>query len=263
MQGDRKRTPMPIREREEMSRGSGSVITYKMSQEELEEYRRRTGYTPKEDKTMSTLTKERYLQLRLQGKGRTELMREYYKNNTQSFYRQLQEWGIREKDAEEQELELMAADRKTSEKVSEPTRTPILLDDESEPAPPSSLAKQLEQLILQHTQAMQSESVTSRIKQWATERNLHTADPHKQMLKLGEEYGELCRSLAVRDMAQVIDAIGDMYVVLTVLSLQLGLDVEECIERAYEEIKDRKGQMIDGIFVKETDMDERHQEQTM
>jgi len=247
-------TPVPKREVEERSRGSGPVITYKLTPEELERYRA-TGKLIREEETMSTLTKERYLQLRHQGKGRTELMREYYKNNTQAFYRQLQGWGIREKDAEERELELMAADRKTSEEVNEPTRTPILLDDEASPMSesPSSLVKQIEQLILQHTQT-QTESVTNKIKRWAKERDLHTADPVKQALKLGEEYGELCRSLAVRDMAQVIDSIGDIYVVLTVLSLQLGLDVEECIERAYEEIKDRKGRIVNGVFVKEANI---------
>ena len=50
------------------------------------------------------------------------------------------------------------------------------------------------------------------------------------------------------------DSIGDMYVVLTILSLQLGLDIEDCVMHAYGEIKDRKGKMIDGIFVKEADL---------
>jgi Phosphoribosyl-ATP pyrophosphohydrolase len=212
---------------------------------------------------MSTLTREEYLQLRYQGKGRTEIMKTHFKN-TAAFYTQLGQWGIREKDAEEKELELMSIEQSKPASLpqsNEPgTSTAAQSADDQES--PSSLAKQLEQLILQHTQP-KTESVTNKIKKWAVDRNLHTADPNKQMLKLGEEYGELCRSLAVRDMSQVIDAIGDIYVVLTVLSLQLGMDVEECIKRVYEEIKDRKGQMIDGIFVKETDMDERHQEQTM
>ena len=44
--------------------------------------------------------------------------------------------------------------------------------------------------------------------------------------------------------------------VLTILSMQLDLDIEECIATAYEEIKDRKGKMIDGVFVKEEDLKE-------
>lgn len=95
---------------------------------------------------------------------------------------------------------------------------------------------------------------TEKIKRWAKDRGLDTADPAKQMLKLGEECGELCQGMAKGNQEQIIDSIGDIYVVLTVLSLQLGLDIEACIEQAYNEIKDRKGQMIDGVFVKEADL---------
>ena len=96
--------------------------------------------------------------------------------------------------------------------------------------------------------------LTARIEEWARERGLDTASPDKQMLKLGEEYGELCQGLAKNRPDQVKDSIGDMYVVLTILSLQLGLDIEDCVMHAYGEIKDRKGKMIDGIFVKEADL---------
>ncbi|OUL09257.1 hypothetical protein B0533_03530 [Sedimentibacter sp. SX930] len=96
--------------------------------------------------------------------------------------------------------------------------------------------------------------LTARIEEWARERGLDTAEPAKQMLKLGEEFGELCQGLAKGRSEQVEDSIGDMYVVLTILSLQLGLDIEDCVLKAYTEIKDRKGKMIDGIFVKESDL---------
>ncbi|MCR6112716.1 hypothetical protein HXA35_20510 [Bacillus sp. A301a_S52] len=97
---------------------------------------------------------------------------------------------------------------------------------------------------------------TENIKEWAIERNLHTADPNKQMLKLGEEFGELCQGMAKGNGPQVIDSIGDMYVVLTILSMQLNIDIEDCILAAYDEIKDRKGKMIDGVFVKQEDIRE-------
>ena len=99
------------------------------------------------------------------------------------------------------------------------------------------------------------DDLTRKIKNWAVERNLHTADPAKQILKVGEEFGELCEAIAKnRKKAAAKDAIGDMFVALTTLSTQLGIDIEECIEMAYEEIKDRKGKMIDGVFVKESDL---------
>lgn len=96
--------------------------------------------------------------------------------------------------------------------------------------------------------------LTTKIKAWAVERNLHTADPNKQILKLGEEFGELCQGRAKDNPDQVKDSIGDMYVVLTILAMQLGTSIEKCAALAYEEIKDRKGKMINGVFVKEEDL---------
>ena len=96
--------------------------------------------------------------------------------------------------------------------------------------------------------------LTARIEEWARERGLDTADPAKQMLKLGEEYGELCQGLAKDKPDQVEDSIGDIYVVLTILSLQLGLDIEDCVQKAYSEIKDRKGRLVNGVYIKEADL---------
>lgn len=97
-------------------------------------------------------------------------------------------------------------------------------------------------------------TITGKIKNWIRDRNLDTADPKGQMLKLVEETGELAEGLAKNRPDQVKDSIGDIYVVLTALSMQLGYSIEDCIEEAYEEIKDRKGRMVNGIFVKESDL---------
>lgn len=96
--------------------------------------------------------------------------------------------------------------------------------------------------------------LTARIEEWARERGLDTADPAKQMLKLGEEYGELCQGLAKDRPEQVKDSIGDMYVVMVILSLQLGLDIEDCVMHSYGEIKDRKGKLVNGVYIKEADL---------
>ena len=96
--------------------------------------------------------------------------------------------------------------------------------------------------------------LTARIEEWARERLLDTADPAKQMLKLGEEYGELCQGLAKDRPEQVKDSIGDMYVVMVILSLQLGLDIEDCVMHSYGEIKDRKGKLVNGVYIKEADL---------
>lgn len=101
---------------------------------------------------------------------------------------------------------------------------------------------------------MNIQETTKLIEQWAKDRNLNTADPNKQMLKLVEEFGELGQGMAKGNRELIIDSIGDMYVVMTILSMQLGLNIEDCINIAYNEIKDRKGKMINGVFVKESDL---------
>jgi NTP pyrophosphatase (non-canonical NTP hydrolase) len=97
-------------------------------------------------------------------------------------------------------------------------------------------------------------TMTKKIEQWAKDRGLDNADPSKQALKLGEEFGELCQGMVKGNNDQIVDSIGDMYVVLTILSMQLGLNIEDCINAAYEEIKDRNGQLVNGTFLKEQDL---------
>lgn len=93
-----------------------------------------------------------------------------------------------------------------------------------------------------------------RIRQWASDRNLiEGSDVKSQFVKLMEEAGELASAIAKQRDDEFADAIGDMFVVLTILSAQKGMDIEECIAGAWLEIKDRKGRMVDGVFVKDAD----------
>ena len=159
-----------------------------------------------------------------------------------------------------------------------------------------------------------NKELIEKVEQWSKDRNLHTADPDKQRLKLWEEFGELNASMARNDREGAIDAIGDMLVVmliykqqlgygsnelfysgkddidflgrledidlidfigrgiydsrsyieglgmvvdnLTVLAYRLSTNLEECLAAAYDVIKDRKGKMINGVFVKESDLNE-------
>mgnify|MGYP001385163562 CR=1 FL=1 len=96
--------------------------------------------------------------------------------------------------------------------------------------------------------------LTDAIRKWSKDRKLNIADPTKQVLKLGEEFGELCEAMAKGRFEQVIDSVGDMYVVMTILCQQLKVNIEDCIQQAYDEIKSRKGKMINGVFVKEEDL---------
>ena len=91
-----------------------------------------------------------------------------------------------------------------------------------------------------------------RVAEWAEERNLiEGSTPRLQMTKLFEECEELSHALQDDDLSETIDAIGDIQVVLAVICAQLGLNIDECREVAWNEIKDRRGKMIDGVFVKE------------
>ena len=90
------------------------------------------------------------------------------------------------------------------------------------------------------------------IRDWARTRGLYDkGDTMTQYVKLQEEAGELAKALLKDDQPEVIDAIGDMVVVLTNLAHQRGVHIETCIAEAYKVISKRTGKMINGTFVKD------------
>ena len=99
----------------------------------------------------------------------------------------------------------------------------------------------------------------TKINHWADKRSLRQADPKIQWMRVTEEVGEIRDVLLkptkfTEPQAALKDAIGDTLVTIIVLAHQLDLDVTECLSIAYEEIKNRKGKMINGTFVKEEDL---------
>ena len=94
------------------------------------------------------------------------------------------------------------------------------------------------------------------IRDWAQERGLYDkGDIKTQCLKLMEEVGETCSSILEGSYDGTIDGIGDCVVVLTSLAHLKGVTIEQCIDAAYNEIKDRKGKMVDGTYIREKDED--------
>jgi len=90
------------------------------------------------------------------------------------------------------------------------------------------------------------------IREWADERGLYeNGDTKTQALKLVEEVGETCRAILKEDFEEVVDGIGDCVVVLVNLAELQGVSIEACIEAAYEEIKGRKGKMVNGTYKKD------------
>jgi len=151
----------------------------------------------------------------------------------------------------------------------------------------------------------------NKVEQWAIDRNLHTASPQGQALKVVEEFTEAIVAYDDYDKEEMIDGVGDTYVTLIILCQQLKINFiellntlydherrfnsmeslnqlvsgvakgninlvklgitglliqldgiiilcqstsEKCLTVAYNEIKDRTGKMVDGIFVKTEDL---------
>jgi NTP pyrophosphatase (non-canonical NTP hydrolase) len=90
------------------------------------------------------------------------------------------------------------------------------------------------------------------VTQWAEDRDiLHEENAHKQMCKVIEEVGETSRALLKGNFEELKDGIGDSFVTLIILAEQIGFNPKDCLESAWNEIKDRKGKTINGVFIKE------------
>lgn len=88
--------------------------------------------------------------------------------------------------------------------------------------------------------------------QWHKDRNLiDGSDDKAQVLKLVQELGELSDSVCKGE--DIMDDIGDMLVIMINICERNSVEMEDCLGVAYDEIKDRKGRMLDGIFIKESD----------
>lgn len=94
-------------------------------------------------------------------------------------------------------------------------------------------------------------SYFNEIRRWAKQKNiLDQGDIKTQYIKLQEESGELAEAILTDNKEEIKDAIGDMVVVLTSLSYFGGFKIEDAIESAYNEIKNREGKIINNTFVK-------------
>lgn len=103
----------------------------------------------------------------------------------------------------------------------------------------------------------QMDTLVKLIEQWSVDKKINEADSSKQMLKVVEETGEVAAALARSDKAALKDGIGDVIVTLIILAQQNDMTLQECLECAYNEIKNRTGKTVNGIFVKESDFKEK------
>lgn len=92
------------------------------------------------------------------------------------------------------------------------------------------------------------------VEQWSKDKELDKADPNRQALKVWEESGEIGAALSRNKLDDLKDGIGDTVVTLIILAQQHGWSLEECLQYAYDEIKDRRGETRNGTFIKEKDL---------
>lgn len=117
---------------------------------------------------------------------------------------------------------------------------------------PDGLIKYVNNLGGMTYEALQDEIIT-----WAYERNIVNAkNTHKQFMKVTEELGELAEGINKDNQGQIKDSLGDILVTLIILAQDLNFDLLDCLNSAYNVIKNRKGKTINGVFVKESDLHE-------
>ena len=117
---------------------------------------------------------------------------------------------------------------------------------------PANIAEAMEmQVNYEYVSTSCGKCIFPAIRSWAHERGLYEkGDVKTQYVKLQEEAGEVARAIIKNDIPELKDGIGDMVVVLTNLAHLAGLEIEDCIQSAYDVISKRKGSMINGSFVK-------------
>ena len=121
------------------------------------------------------------------------------------------------------------------------------------------IESEMKKLNLNEDKLQEEVSVFDSIRDWAQVRGIYNSgDSKTQFAKLVEEVGELARAVSVTSAQDdykskflLRDAIGDIMVVLINMCARNDLSLRLCLYTAYDQIKDRKGTMVNGIFVKE------------
>lgn len=100
---------------------------------------------------------------------------------------------------------------------------------------------------------MTLDQLTENIKQWAEDKGLiNEANTSRQFMKIIEELGETASADLKDKPNELKDGIGDVFVTLIIYAYTKGLEPKECLLHAYNEIKDRKGRLVNGSFIKDS-----------
>ena len=95
-------------------------------------------------------------------------------------------------------------------------------------------------------------AVEMKIIQWAEARKIiPNSNPESQLLKAVSEMGELADATIKKDKEAIVDSVGDVMVCLVNYCALQDLNLVDCMEVAYDSIKNRKGILREnGVFVK-------------
>jgi len=96
-------------------------------------------------------------------------------------------------------------------------------------------------------------NVEMRIIQWSEQRKIiPNSTPEVQLLKAMSEMGELADATIKKDKEAIVDAVGDVMVCLVNYCALQDISLVECMEVAYDQIKNRRGTLLpNGLFVKD------------
>ena len=98
------------------------------------------------------------------------------------------------------------------------------------------------------------QSLEAEIIRWSEARKIiPNSTPHAQLLKALSEMGELADATLKGQKEEAMDAVGDVMVCLINYCALQDINLVECMQMAYDQIKHRKGTlMASGVFVKES-----------
>ncbi len=106
---------------------------------------------------------------------------------------------------------------------------------------------------------MNYEDLFQKIDKWAHERGIDHADPRVEFMKMA---GELSSAYNKENQAKLIDSIGDLQIALLIFSKLVGVDHQQALTAAYQEIVKRTGKTTaDGVFIKESDLKSRNKKE--
>jgi NTP pyrophosphatase (non-canonical NTP hydrolase) len=93
-------------------------------------------------------------------------------------------------------------------------------------------------------------NVEMKIIQWSEARKIiPNSTPEVQLLKAMSEMGELADATIKNDEDAIVDSVGDIMVCLINYCVLQNINLVQCMEIAYDQIKNRKGTLLtNGVF---------------